>query len=268
MPTYYYVNTTKCVKTMLLNNKNEIINEENEEIMYTDMFNSYIEGTCPVHITTNIDIDEKNKCQINNLGECNDVNKIISIRINHILQHCIDINSIKLINILIKLCNNLKYKYKIDLNINRGNEYEFASLIIDNIHEHKWTVENAMDMITLLNNLAKDFDQNIIEQMNFASRRIMSQKLLLDISDRIKLIDHIAQYNISLQYLYQYSFNFVACTSTEEYFPIIEHLVDNYYNRIDLKWTKSALESAKNFDNHKSYIFAKSHGLINAFRNK
>jgi hypothetical protein len=251
MPTYFYINTTKCIKKILSKYDKNIDQKD-----CANMFRLYIEGTCPIHSDINIvDEKEKNKCGINDLGECNDETKITQIRVNHILSCCVNSNSKALINILIKLCEDSNYP--IDLNINHGNEYTFIQLVIDNIDEYEWTLNDVIDMITLLNNLAKDLDQNIIEQMNFASRRILSQRLLSD-SDRIKLIDQLISYEISLWNLYHYS----LCW--KDYTFVTEHLVDNYYNKIDFEWTQSALEIAKRFGNYdESFAFAKRYGLIN-----
>jgi hypothetical protein len=247
MPTYYWVNTTPCIKECISNLISNKVIDENKCIK---TFKSYIEGICPKQHSN----DESNKCQIDTLGECRNNKKRIAIRINHILSYCIDINETNLLNILIKLCKDSKYD--IDLNINCGNEYSLISLVIDNIDEHKRNLNETANMITLINSVAKEFNQNIIEQMNFSSTRIMRQRSMND-SDKLKLIDVMVLHGTCLKELYCCSLYWDNCKF------VTHHLLENHYDKIDLDWTYSALENAKYFGKYDvTYNFSKMNGLI------
>jgi hypothetical protein len=204
MPTSYCVNTTKCAKYLVDNRKH-------------DLFEGYINGTLDKNKYSEYLSDKDNSHNANS-------------RVYYLVSHAIDKADLQVLDIL---------SDKIDLNyIEDGNDFYPISLAIDNVIEGSFDIETMLKVIDKICDIAQKRNQNISDQMNFATKFLL--RLRIENEELFNLIDIFVDKNINLWSLYHFSLVWDKLFVTE-------YLFENYSYKIDRSWDNSVRNIAKRF---------------------
>ena len=232
-----------------------------------------IETTTKSKYIVNLNLFDKIENYINNLSINDENNDNLNIKysreekIYHLSSYSVDISNNLFLNSILNL---------IDLNYTPdGNSYNLLHLALDNylecyFNEHENKNKNKNQFHVNIKKLKEDKDiinsvirletlnillshakiTNSYNNLDYYSRNLIE---FIDKYDNWTLLDiFINEFNISLWSIYHYSIAWA-------YKKVFEKLVDKYEDKINFKWTLSAIEIAERFDHEEMREYVKNY---------